>query len=101
MFIVDERVLKRTLIMSLAGTRGGPVRLKILLHIEKTPCNINELSKELSLDYKTIQHHVRVLQKSGFLRSGDDSYGKKYTLSPILEKNKNILESVSNMGKSK
>ena len=101
MFIPTEKVLKRILTMSLAGTRGGPVRLQILLLLEKNPCNVNEISKKLSLDYKTIQHHIRVLEKSNLISSSRKKYDNVYELSALLKAHKDMLKWISaNMGKS-
>lgn len=95
-----ERILKRTLALSLAGTRGGPVRLEILLLIEKKSRNINDLAKELALDYKTVQHHMRVLHKSGFVIPSGKKYGNSYRLAEIIRINRRLLRAY-NMGKSR
>ena len=47
-----------------AGTRGGDNRIKILDLLIKKPLNINKISEYLQLDYKTIQHHIRILEKN-------------------------------------
>ena len=94
-------ILKRTLTLSLAGTRGGPVRLRILLMLEKNPRNVNEIAKALAMDYKTVEYHMRVLEKSGFVTSAKKRYDNTYTLSTLLALNKNILKEIAgNMGKS-
>ncbi len=102
MLITNEKILRRVLMLSIFGTRGGLVRLKILLMIKESPHNTNELSKKLDLDYKSVQHHIRVLEKSGLIMSSKKKYGNEYKLSTLLESNKNILrEILGNMGKSK
>ena len=102
MLIPSEKILKRTLMLSLAGTRGGFARLNILLMLERKPSNINEIAKNLSIDYKTAQHHIRVLEKSGLIVSSGKKYGNNYELSALLKINKNMLKEISsNMGKSK
>ncbi|HYY71952.1 MAG TPA: winged helix-turn-helix domain-containing protein, partial [Nitrososphaeraceae archaeon] len=50
-----------------AGTRGGDNRIKILDILIKNPLNINKISEELQLDYKTIQHHMRILEKNNLI----------------------------------
>jgi predicted ArsR family transcriptional regulator len=45
----------------LAGTRGGETRARILWTLKLRPQNKNQLAKSLSLDYKTIQHHLELL----------------------------------------
>jgi len=102
MIIPTSHVLKRTLTLSLAGTRGGPARLRMLLMLEKNPRNVNEIAKALSMDYKTVEYHMRVLEKSGFVMSPKKKYGNAYTLSTLLALNKNILREIAgDMGKSK
>lgn len=101
MIIPAPHVLKRTLTLSLAGTRGGPVRLQILLMLEKNPRNVNEIAKAMALDYKTVEYHMRVLEKSGFITSSKKKYDNTYTLSTLLALNKNILREIAgDMGKS-
>ena len=100
MLAADKNILKRVLSLHLAGTRGGPVRLQILMLLEKKPHNINEISKRLSLDYKTVQHHMRVLHKSGFIVSSGMSYANSYSLAEIVKLNKDMLKEFD-MGKGK
>ncbi len=97
----DEKILRRILHMHLSGTRGGPVRLNILLLLERKPHNINEIATKLSLDYKTIQHHIRVLHKSGFIIPAGRKYANSYSLAEIIRINKKLLKEINDMGKSK
>ena len=101
MFIPSPLVVRRTLKLFLAGTRGGPVRLKILLLLEKGPHNINKISEKLALDYKTVQHHIRVLEKMNFIMSARKKYADEYKLSALLEANRSILDEIKrDLGKS-
>ena len=85
----------------LVGTKGGPVRLRILLLLDKKPHNINEISKKLSLDYKTVQHHIGVLYKLSLIISSGRKYGNTYTLSTLLKANKDVLKEIlKDMGKA-
>lgn len=102
MFITNEKILERILKLSIAGTRGGLVRLQILLILQKKATNINQLAKYLNLDYTTIQHHIRVLIKSYLIASSNKKYKNEYMLSPMLNANTHILEELKeNIGKSK
>ena len=87
--------------LNIAGTRGGLPRLHILLLIKNKPYNINELSKIFSMDYKSIQHHIRILEKSGLVTSSKKKYDNEYKLSTLLEANSEALKELENMGKSK
>ena len=70
-----------------AGTRGGDNRIKILDLLINNPLNINQISEELQLDYKTIQHHMRILEKNNIITRMGDKYGILYFISNYLEKN--------------
>ena len=58
---MSDQDIIRLLWFLFAGTRGGDNRIKILDLLIKNPLNINKISEELQLDYKTIQHHMRIL----------------------------------------
>ena len=79
-----------------AGTRGGDNRIRILDILIKKALNINKISEELQLDYKTIQHHIHVLQKNNLITKMGDKYGVLYFISNYMEKN---IESYYNVKK--
>src|SRR5680860_885519 len=70
-----------------AGTRGGDNRIKIFDLLIKNPLNINKISEKLQLDYKTIQHHMRILEKNNLVTKMGDKYGILYFISNYMEKN--------------
>lgn len=48
--------------------------------------NANQLSGAVGLDYKTIEHHVRVLKENGLVTSSDKgTYGALLFLTPTIE----------------
>ena len=79
-----------------AGTRGGDNRIRILDILIEKPLNINKISEELQLDYKTIQHHIHVLEKNNLITKMGDKYGVLYFISNYMEKN---IESYYNVKK--
>ena len=84
---VDPR-FKRLLWYLIASTRGGVNRAKIINSLTESPSTANQLSNQLRLDYKTIIHHMDVLKKNGLIVvENEESYGTKYFISPIIEKN--------------
>ncbi len=102
MFIPTKEILKRVLMLSIAGTRGGTVRLKILVILETKSRNINELSGMLELDYKSVQHHIRVLEKSGLVVHSGKKYANAYTFSPFLRAHIKVFAEIKkDLGKSK
>ena len=58
---------KRLLWFVFTGSRGGLNRLKIIFSIKEKPMNTNQLAKELGLDYKAIQHHIKILEKNNLI----------------------------------
>ena len=94
MLSVSEKILQRTLKLYLSGTRGGPLRLQILMVLAETPSNINAIAKALSIDYKTAQHHIRVLEKSGLITSAGRKYDNAYTLSAVLRLNHRLVAEI-------
>ena len=69
----------------LRGTRGGPNRLRILEELSQSPANAHRLSSTLNLDYRTVRHHLRLLEQNGAVaRPVGDAYAAPYELSPYL-----------------
>jgi predicted transcriptional regulator len=69
------------------GSKGGETRKQILLALKQKPMNANVLSKKLSFDYKTIQHHLLVLEKNELITKIGEKYGQVYFISVELEDN--------------
>jgi len=81
------RVLKKILWYLIAGTRGGHTRGRIIETLAERPYNANQLSELLSMDYKTVRHHLEVLRKNGIITVEGEKYGSMYFLSPGMEAN--------------
>ena len=100
--MANDPYAKRLLWFVFAGSRGGINRLRLVLTIKENPLNANQLAKELGLDYKAIQHHVRVLEKNNIITKVGEKYGVTYFISPFLEVNMETFEEiVSKLDKSK
>jgi DNA-binding transcriptional ArsR family regulator len=94
--------MKRVLWYLIAGSRGGINRARIIQALRDRPYNVNQLSLELDLDYKTIQHHIKVLEDHNILvnSSEEKKYGAMIFLSNRMEENYPIfLEILSKMKK--
>ena len=78
-----EAYLRKTLVLLIGATRGGPVRLQILDMLFENPRNGHRVSKDLHVDYKTAAYHLRVLEKSGMVIVNKGN-AANYTLSPAL-----------------
>jgi len=85
---------KRLLWFVFAGSRGGLNRLKIISKLRENPFNINQLAKELGLDYKAIQHHIRVLEKNNMITKIGEKYNVTYFISTYLEVNMEAFEEI-------
>ena len=79
--------VKRLLWWLLSGSAGGYNRGRILEVLCDQPYNANELYKLLNLDYKTIRHHLDVLEKNNLITHTGSGYGKMYFPSDLLENN--------------
>jgi DNA-binding transcriptional ArsR family regulator len=88
------RPLKYLLGWLIAGTRGGPTRAKIVQILKETPQNANQLANSLGMDYRTIRHHIEVLEKNRIITSAGEGYGTTYFLSPAMEENYALFEEI-------
>lgn len=80
--------MKNLLWYLIAGTKGGETRGKIIGLIRKSPSNANRIAEILKLDYKTVRHHLGVLEKNNIITSiNKGSYGAVYFLSELMEQN--------------
>jgi len=62
-----------------------------MMLLEK-PLNTHQLSQKLDLDYKAVQHHMKVLEKNNMVSKIGDKYGAVYHLSNFLEINIGALD---------
>ena len=101
--LYGEKYLKRLLWYLFAGTRGGPSRAEIIKALQNRPCNANQLAQILRVDYKTIQHHLRILEENGLIvPSNKGSYGAVLFLTPKMDEALPILDEIcSKIGRRK
>jgi DNA-binding transcriptional ArsR family regulator len=90
----NTRPLKYLLGWLIAGTRGGPTRAKIIVILKEKPQNANQLATALGMDYRTIRHHLNVLQKNKIITSVGEGYGMTYFLSQKMEENYAVFEEI-------
>ena len=96
MMVASGRPLKYLLGWLIAGTRGGTTRAKIIETLNETPQNANQLATLLKMDYRTIRHHLKVLEKNRLITSAGEGYGTTYFLSVLLEDNYALFEEIVN-----
>ena len=92
--MANDPDVKRLLWFIFAGSRGGLNRLRIISSLKENPQNTNQLAKELGLDYKAIQHHIRVLEKNNLITPAGEKYGIAYFISTFLEVNMETFEEI-------
>jgi DNA-binding transcriptional ArsR family regulator len=76
------------------GTRGGQNRVRIILQLKNKPSNTNQLSKDLGLDYKLVQHHLNTLEKNNLVTKFGAKYGATYFVSPLFEESELLFDEI-------
>jgi predicted transcriptional regulator len=86
--------MKRVLWWLILGTRGGVNRAKIIKILNERPYNAHQITELLELNYRTIRHHIKILEESDVIQSTGEKYGKMYFLSEKMENNYKEFENV-------
>ena len=87
-----DKETRKLLFYLFTSTRGGYTRLRIIMLLLENPLNTHQLSQELDLDYKAVQHHMKVLEKNNMVSKIGEKYGAIYHLSNFLEFNIRALD---------
>ena len=87
-----DRHTRQMLLYLFTSTRGGFTRLRIVTELLAQPCNTHQLAKKLDLDYKAVQHHMKVLEKNNMISKIGEKYGAIFHLSNFLEINIHTLD---------
>lgn len=78
--------LKSLIWYLLAGSKGGENRARIVKALRERPYNANQLAEFLGMDYKTVRHHLKVLEDNGIVVPAKRmKYGSVYVLSEEME----------------
>ncbi|MBZ9570961.1 winged helix-turn-helix domain-containing protein [Methanobrevibacter sp. TMH8] len=86
--------MKKILLWLIMGTRGGLNRGRIIKALHKRPFNANNLSESLKLNYRTVTHHLNILEENKVVTSVGEKYGKIYMLSDSMEKNYSEFDNI-------
>ena len=78
-----------------ASTRGAATRIRIIKLLRNQPYNANQLSKELSLDYKAVKHHLKILENNNLLGKFEVNYGSTYYLTTLFEENQAVFDEIA------
>jgi predicted transcriptional regulator len=90
----NDPELRRLLWFLLGGKRGGENRARIIQAIRICPMNLNQLANELDLQYKAVQHHVKILLNSSVIIPSGEGYGTVYILHPWFKHHIEIFDDV-------
>lgn len=87
--------LRRVLWHLIAGTRGGALRIRIIRLLRERPANCNQVATRLGIDYKTAQHHLRVLSENRVVAPTGQGYGAVYLFTPEMEESMEEFETIA------
>lgn len=87
--------MKNLLWYLIAGTKGGETRGRIIDLLNKKPSNANKIAEILNLDYKTVRHHLEVLEKNNVIIAvNKGKYGAVYFLSELMNFHHKLFEEI-------
>ena len=87
-----DKQTRKLLLYLFTSTRGGFTRLRIIILLLQHSYNTHQLSQDLQLDYKAVQHHLQVLEKNNMVTKIGRKYGAVFRLSNFLEINIRTLD---------
>ena len=93
--INNNRPIRQLLGWLITGTKGGKTRAQIIKTLKKSPQNSNQLATLLKVNYKTIRHHITVLEKNKLVVSAGDHYSTAHFLSELMEENYVLFEEIT------
>jgi len=75
-------------------SKGSTNRIRIISVLRNIPRNRYQLSIELDLDYKAIQHHLKVLEKNNLVIKTGNRYGLTFYVSSLFDNNEIIFDEI-------
>ena len=79
-----------------SSSRGAQNRIRIIRQLQRQPLNTNQLSQELSIDYKAVKHHLGILEDNNLLGKFEEAhYGAAYYLSALFEENNSVFDEIT------
>ena len=75
-------------------SRGRTNRIRIITALRKRPINRNQLAIELGIDYKNIQHHLKILEGNNLVTKFGKNYGVIYCVSGLFMNNEIVFDEI-------
>ena len=85
--IKEDPHMKELFSSVFTGMSGRYTRMRIICAITEEPMNTLKISKKLDLDYKTIQHNIKVLESNSFIVRKGEGYGDLFFPSDLISSN--------------
>lgn len=92
--------MERILYYLLTGMRGGTNRIRIIRALLDRPRNANQLAEGLDLNYKTIRHHLDMLEEHEIVLTYGEKYGEMYFLTDEFEEHREVFERIADSDSS-
>ncbi len=87
--------MKKLLWWLIAGSTGGPNRARIIMELRERPYNAHQIADKLNLNYKTVRHHLKVLEENNaIISSGKGKYGELYFLTDNMMENYDFFQDI-------
>ncbi len=87
--------MRKLLFWLIAGSTGGPNRARIIIELLDRPYNAHQISEKLNLNYKTVRHHLKVLEENNvIISSGNYKYGELYFLTDNMMENYELFQDI-------
>lgn len=86
--------MEKILLWLIAGSGGGPNRARIIMELSEEPNNANQLAEKLNLNYKTVRHHLKLLEENKIVTTEGKKYGELYFLSDQMIKNYSVFNEI-------
>jgi predicted transcriptional regulator len=74
--------------------RGTETRIKIMHVLRDIPRNTNQLSLDVKVDYKCIQHHLKKLEQNNVVTKIGNGYSTMYYVSSLFESNQELFNEI-------
>ncbi len=76
------------------GSRGPANRIRIMSALRKMSYNRNQLSTVLGIEYKAIQHHLKVLEGNNLVIKTGNRYGLIFCVSALFENSEFVFDEI-------